>query len=237
MAANVRYRSTYYNTTGTSTLNRIDVLDTEAVGDIVNFSSTRPMDEFEGLTQDLKPGIYPSSFKFGMYIRETPAILTGTSMGVNSDFITDIAESAEGRFLVAHYIDDVLDFIGPIIYDQCSYEDFGEPYLLNITAVDGLNRWQTTDYISEVGQLRYYSRTSWISSYDNSTLTYDGPITGVSPMTVFEHSVDKMLGVSSLWRSMTTFVHREVYSITSPGSGWVDQGRVYGLNPFRIQTR
>jgi hypothetical protein len=224
MAANVRYRSTYYNTTGPSKLNRIDILDTEPVGAIVNFSSTKPTIEFEGITQDLKPGVYTSSFRFGMYIRETPAILTGTSMGVNSDFITDILSAAEGRFLVAHYVDDELDFIGPIIYDQCTYEDFAEPYLLNITAIDGMARWSSEDYVSEVGQIKYRTCKSFSFSY--SSTPNDTCLDG-DEWVMVENRIDSKLQSNGniLFSKATTYARREVYAKTSPGTGWVDQGQ------------
>lgn len=223
MAANVRFRSIHYNTTGDSVTWTIEILDTEAVAQVINFESTDPDESFEGLTTDLTPGVYPSSLKFGMFIRDTPAVRGGITVGPSSSLIDDIAGAKEGRFLARLKKDGIVHFVGPIIYDQCTWEDSGSPYLMNITAVDGMNRWQTTDYISEVGQLKYHTTFATIFSYDNSTLLYDGPITGVSPMTVVEHVVSLTHG--SIWSVATTFVHREIYSINSPGTGWVDQGQ------------
>ena len=220
MAANVRYRGTYYNTTGTLYTHLIEILDTEAVAGITNVEVTQPNESFEGLTQDLKPGIYPASLTFGMYMRSSPKVKSGKTYGASIGILDDIADSAEGRFLVRHTINGTVVFVGPMIYDQCSYTDESIP-LLNVTAVDGMNRWQTTDYVSEVGQLVYYTVEDVITTYDNSTLLYDGPITGVT-MTVVEHTVDKTY--SNAWTVKTTFVHREIFSINSPGTGWVFQG-------------
>lgn len=226
MGASVRYRSTYYNTTGPETQCTIEILDSEWGEFVTNFSSTRPIESYEGLTQDLKPGIYGNTFKFGMMIRSSPKVITGTTMGVTDDFIEDIFTAAEGRFLVRYYQDGVLHFVGPIIYDQCSYEDLSEPYELSITAVDGLNRWKTVDYVSLVGQLAYYTKTERTHIYDTIPLIYDGPITGVSILTL-EHVVNaEGVGTAaSDVQKKTTFVHREVYSINSPGTGWVFQGQ------------
>lgn len=224
MAANVRYRSIYFNTSGDSITRKIEILDTEAVAQVINFQSTKPDLSFEGLTVDLKPGVYPTSLKFGMYLRSTAKVLGGTTYGITSGILTDIAAAAEGRFFAALY-DDYgsgyeLQFIGPIIYDQCVWGDDDIP-LLSITAVDGMARWTSEKYISEVGQLRYWSRSGLISPYDNSTLTYDGPTTGVSVI-VSEHTVTRQ-GPLNIWNVKTTWVYREIYSITSPGTGWVDQ--------------
>ena len=224
MAANVRYRSIYYNTSGDSITRKIEILDTEAVAQVINFQSTKPDLSFEGLTVDLKPGVYPTSLKFGMYLRSVARVLDGTTYGITSGILTDIAEAAEGRFFAALY-DDYgsgyeLQFIGPIIYDQCVWGDDDIP-LLSITAVDGMARWTSEKYVSEVGQLRYWSRTKRIPAYDNSTLIYDGPTIGVSVI-VSEHSVTTLAAGLS-WDVVTTWVYRETYSINSPGTGWVDQ--------------
>jgi hypothetical protein len=230
MAANVRYSSTYYNTpggvSGTTITRRVEILDTEAVASVTQFQGTKPELSFEGLTVDLKPGIYPTSLSFGMYLRSTPKIINGVSWGTTYGILADIAEAAEGRFFAALYDDDVLQFIGPIIYDQCTWSDEEIP-LLQITAVDGMARWSSEDYVSQVGQLVYYSMIdSTDAGYDNSPLLYDGPIVGVSPMTVLEHTVERhVVGSFTYWTQVTTFVHREIYSINSPGTGWVDQGQ------------
>lgn len=224
MAANVRYRATYYNTTGTSVTSVIEILDTEAVAQVINVeTSGSPNESFEGLTQDLKPGIYPSSLRFGIYLRSSPKVRNGVTYGPSIGLLTDISTSAEGRFLARYKRDGVIHFVGPIIWDQSSYTDEDNP-LLSITAVDGLNRWQTTDYISEVGQLVYYSKAVHIGAYDTSPQLYDGPIVSIPTMTVLDHSVSIRAG-GAAWFVTTTWVHREVYSINSPGSGWVSQGQ------------
>ena len=224
MAANVRYRGTYYNTTGTIVSQTIEILDTEPVSQIINVElSGSPDESFEGLTQDLKPGIYPTSLTFGMYLRSTPKTKGGTTYGPSIGILTDIATSAEGRFLARYSRDGIVHFVGPIIWDQSSYSDEDIP-LLQITAVDGMNRLQTVDYRSEVGEIVYYSTKDIITAYDDSPLLYDGPITGVSPMTVIEHTVTPA-GLFGAFVAITTFAHREIFSINSPGTGWVFQGQ------------
>ena len=225
MAANVRYRGTYYNTTGTYSTWIIEILDTESVAGVTNVEITRPNESFEGLTQDLKPGIYPASLTFGMYMRSSPKVKQGVTYGASIGILTDIASSPEGRFLARLKKDGAIHFVGPIIYDQCSYTDESIP-LLNITAVDGLNRWQTTDYISQVGDLRYYSRTLKSFVYDPLPLSYDGPLTGAC-YTIIEHIVNNSpapVGGGVLYTATTTWAWREIYAVDSPGSGWVFQG-------------
>ena len=225
MAANVRYRSTYYNTTGTPTTWIIEILDTESVAGVVKFQTdASPNESFEGLSDNLNPGIYPSMIQFGMYLRSTPRTIGANVYGTTIDFVDDIISSAEGRFLAKLYKDGVMHFVGPIIYDQCSYSDESIP-LLSITAVDGLNRLSTTDYVSQVGELRYYSRTQKSFVYDNSPLLYDGI---VSPVTLIEHIVENSpagVGGGVLYTATTTWVWREIYAIDSPGAGWTFQGQ------------
>lgn len=225
MAANVRYRSIFYNTTNTGSGDvtwTIEILDTEAVAQVHNFETDgHPDESFEGLTTDLRPGVYPSNLKFGMYIRSVPNNDKGTTFGPNESFITDLFAAAEGRFLVRYYKGEDLQFVGPIIQDQCSYEDASEPYLLHITAVDGMAKWDSEDYVSEVGQIVYYSQKGTIFAYDTSTLLYDGLITEVI---VISHSVEQVSVAPAAWGQITTFAHRQVYSKNSPGTGWVFQG-------------
>jgi len=223
--ANVRYRSTYYNTTGTGVTWTLEILDTESVAQVINFQSTVPNDSFEGLTADLKPGVYPASLKFGMYLRSTPKVIQGVTYGPTIGILTDIATSAEGRFLARLQYNGVVHFVGPIIWDQSSYTDEDIP-LLQVTAVDGMNRWQTTDYVSEVGQLVYYSTSLTDNIYDTVPLTYDGPIIG-GAFTLIEYTADgeDLTNAGATCRKIATFVHREIYSINSPGAGWVSQGQ------------
>ena len=231
MGANTRYRGTYYNTTATGTGNRtmkIEILDTETVASVTKVQIMSVDESFEGLDEDLRPGVFPSSFKFTMAIRNAPKTIGAHVYGTNSDFITDIFTSPEGRFLVRLLIDDVMVGIYTLIYDQCSYEDVAYPFILQITAVDGLTRLQTEKYVSEVGQIVYYSMIDSLDppdTYDTTPLLYDGPITGVTPMTVIEHTVQRhVVGNLTYWTQVTTFAHREIYAKKSPGTGWVYQG-------------
>ncbi len=219
MAANVRYRMIYYNTTGDPVTWKLEILDTETVAAVVNAQCTTPVESYEGLTENLNPGIYPSSLTFGMYLRTTTVVRNGVTIGNNSGFWDEVLGAAEGRFLARYYKDDVFQFVGPIIYDQCSKTDESIP-LMTITAVDGLNRLKTTDYISEVGQIKYYTKKDYLTSYDDSPLLYDGPTTGITAIVV-NHTVN-YLGV--VWLAITTFAYREVFSINSPGVDWEFQG-------------
>lgn len=219
MAANVRYRMIYYNTTGDPVTWKLEILDTETVAAVVNAQCTTPIESFEGLTENLNPGIYPSSLSFGMYLRTTAVDYNGVTIGNNAGFWDLVLGAAEGRFLARYYKDDVLQFVGPIIYDQCSKTDESIP-LMSITAVDGLNRLKTTEYVSEVGQIVYYTQSEVIGTYDDSPLLYDGLITEVI---VIDHTVTT-IAVGLIWRATTVFAHREVFSVNSPGTGWVFQG-------------
>ena len=223
MAANIRYRSTFYNTTitgsgGTPITRKIEILDTESVAGVVNFEGVGLDMSFEGLSQDLKPGVQTSSIQFGMYLRTTPEAKKGVTYGITDDILVDIAGAVEGRFLVAVYDNDVLKFIGPMIYDQCTWSDESVP-LMRITAVCGLTRWSTEDYISEVGQIVYYSKSGAISPYDTFPPGFDGP--EATDWIVVEHKVTQ---VAFLWWSTTTWARREVYSKNSPGAGWTSVG-------------
>lgn len=199
---------------------KLEILDTETVSQVINCHCTTPIESFEGLTENLNPGIYPSSLTFGIYLRSTVVYFGETTFGINDFFWDDVLGAAEGRFLARYYKDDVLQFVGPIIYDQCSKTDESIP-LMTITAVDGLNRLKTTDYISEVGQIVYYTQKKIIDTYDDSPLLYDGLITEVI---VVSHYVDE-LSIGNTWLVATTFAHREVFSINSPGTDWVFQGQ------------
>src|SRR5688572_22598269 len=109
MAANIRFRGTYYNTTATGTGNRtikVEILDTEEVAQIINIHIRNPDESFEGLSEDLHPGVFPSAFKFDMILRSTPRTIQGVTYGISADLITDIKTAPEGRFLVRKLIDD-----------------------------------------------------------------------------------------------------------------------------------
>lgn len=226
MPANVRYRCTYYNTTGSVDGDyvswKLEILDTEAVSGVITFQSTTPTEDFEGISTTFEPGIYTSSLKFGIYLRTTPKTIQGKTFGLTADLWVDILTAAEGRFLVRYYKNDVLQFVGPIIYDQCSKTDEDIP-LMNITAIDGLARLKTTDYVSQIGQIKYYNKKGIINPYDTSPLLYDGPTTGLT-IPVIEHTVRPLHGLTDYFIVETTWAYREMFSITSPGSGWVSQG-------------
>lgn len=229
MAANVRYRSTFYNTTASGSGNRtgiLEILDMEAVAGITQFQSHVPDESFQGLTHDFRPGVYPTTLRFDMALRPTPKTIMGVTYGATAGFVDDIIDADEGRFLARLTIDGVVEFVGPIIYDQCSYEDADIPWL-RITAVDGMARWSTEDYISEIGQIKYYSRTRKSFTYDPLPLSYDGPLIG-GAYTLVEHIVENSptnVGDGVLYTATTTWAWRELYSKTAPaGAGWVYQG-------------
>lgn len=218
-AANVRYRCIYYNTTGDEVVWTFEILDTEPVAQVINIATLQPVESSEGVTRDFKPGVFPTTLSVGVYLRSTPRTIKGITYGVSIDLITDISNSAEGRFLARYWKGESLQFVGPIIYDQCSYGEGQEPVLMQITAVDGMARWGVTDYVSEVGQIVYESQTERVFGWDTVPLIYAGLST--VPL-VIEHSVE-YVGIG-FYRLTTTFAYRSVYAKNSPGPGWVWQG-------------
>lgn len=232
MAANVRYRGTFYNTTVTGTGSRtmkVEILDTEAVAQVINMHVKDPDESFEGLSEDLKPGVYTSSFSFQMILRSSPKAIGGITYGITDDLVTDILTAPEGRFLVRLLIDDVMVFIGPMIYDQCSYEDDDTPWM-NITAVDGLTRLLNEPYVSEVGQIVYKDCTYYSFIYSN---TPSSACLSGSEWVLISHSVEShTAGSDTLYRKISTYARRQIYAKSSPGTGWVDQGEGLWAKPL-----
>lgn len=225
-AGNVRFRSIYYNTTGAAIEWKIEILDTEPVTQIFNFESTEPVISFEGLTQDLKPGIYPSTLKFGMYVRDAPFAKGGVTYGPSSSIINDLLTSNEGRFLVKVYRDNVLYYCGIILPDQSQYEDSASPYLLSITVADGLYRWKDKSYLSLFGRLEYAT----CEEYDEqpgspSSTPLDTCLEGTEWVLVEHYSVAYGDGQEPEGVQRTsTYARRVQYATESPGTGWVSQG-------------
>lgn len=226
-AGNVRFRSQYYNTTGDSVLWTLDILDTEPTnGQIINFESTEPVLNFEGLTQDLKPGIYPTTLKFGMFVRDTPVNNNGRTFGPSASIITDLLASNEGRFRVKLYKGELLHFCGIILPDQCQYEDNYEPYLLSISAADGLYKLKDKSYYSLYGSLNYVtcSEVSDQNVVPDTTPLIDC-LEGTEWVMIEHFSVTTRNDQDSPGTSTnTTYARRQQYSSSSPGTGWVDQG-------------
>lgn len=225
-AGSVRFRSTYYNTTGDPIEWQIDVLDTEPVAQIIKFESTEPVISFEGLTQDLKPGIYPSTLKFGFFVRDTIFTKGGVNYGPSASIISDLLTSNEGRFRVKVYRDGALYYCGIILPDQCQYEDEASPYLLSITAADGLYRWKDRNFIVPFGKLEYVTLTE--DDYDNGPAYKEDPLTDGLVGTewvmiehysiVAEYSIDLQHTYTA-----TTYARHVQYLSESPGDGWVLQ--------------
>lgn len=221
-----RYRSTYYNTTGDSVQWTIEICDTEMTSQVIRFESHEPTFSYEGLTQDLKSGIYPSSFKFGMYIRESPKNIGGYVYGPSHSFVQDLFESNEGRFRVKLYKDGQIYFIGVILPDECSFEDFEDPYLMQITAVDGLYRLRSEDYVSVSGNINYVTLEAhgiFNEEFDSTPLS--AGLVGTEWVLIEHLSLLQDAGggleVSS---RKTTYARYEQYAVESPGTGWVSQG-------------
>lgn len=225
-AANIRFRSIYYNTTGASIEWKIEILDTEPVAQVINFESTEPVISFEGLTQDLKPGIYPSTLKFGMFVRDAPFAKGGVTYGPSASIISDLLGSNEGRFLVKVYRDGDLYYCGIILPDQSQYEDNASPYLLSITVADGLYRWKDKSYLSLFGRLEYAT----CEEYDEQPGTPNSTplntcLTGTEWVLIEHYSVAYGDGQEPEGVQRTsTYARRTQYATESPGTGWVDQG-------------
>ncbi len=86
MAANIRYRGTFYNTPNAgspASTQKIEILDTESVAGVTAIQITQVDISFEGLTVDLKPGVFPTSVRFGLYLRTTPEVAFGVTYGVS----------------------------------------------------------------------------------------------------------------------------------------------------------
>jgi len=215
----VRYRCTHYNTTGASTQWTVDIIDTVGTGlTQTAIIAQDPEEDFQGLPQDMIPGIYPTSYRFQFMIQNVQ----------HEFFRDDVFEGDEERFIVKVYRAGVIQFIGWILADQCSYEDAYYPYVFNIEAVDGLYKLSSVQYRASNEKFNYYT----ITVDDFATLSYtttfltDGNVGGTTQWTVIEHFSDYFdepdgYGTSHTY---TTYARMEQYAASSPGTGWVDQG-------------
>jgi hypothetical protein len=229
----VAYRSIYYNTNKTSATWQIDILDTEVdEGQTIRFRTDKsPSLKFSGLPQDLKPGIYPTTLSFGMYLLGSPRVykVSGVNVthGPSEGFITDLFASNEGRFHVKVYKDSVHVFTGTILPDQCSFNDEWEP-LFSIQAADGLYKLGYVDYISEIGSIQYATleATDDNAGTEFSDVPLEDDLEGTEWVLIehFSELVVEANPISLHSSRVSTYARYEQYSILSPGSGWVDQG-------------
>jgi hypothetical protein len=111
---------------------RVEIHDTAFSGVATEFSSA-------------KPGAVIASSKFG----STPTdLIKGTSCtvyfivedGTDKTFITGIVGAHEEQYVCVVYIDSVFEFAGYILTDLCTIEAAAYPYVVELTATEGLSR-------------------------------------------------------------------------------------------------
>lgn len=226
MPAYVRWQSEYHNTSNADVLWRIDIVDTQGGGGIaIPFrTAPDPQEQFEGIPQDLRPGIYPTSFSFGMFIEH----------GLQEEIIELIAEGDEERFIVNVYKDYVFQFSGFIMADQCNYEHEWYPYIFNIEATDGCFRLASEDYVPARGQLEYKTASDITynvgAAIPDPDPVDDGEVGAGTGWTMLEHySVVFNYDAGDVGdvERQTTYVRKFIYAINSPGGAWFDQGSGY----------
>jgi hypothetical protein len=131
----VRFRATVLGQIdGTSW--RIDIDDSDHVGGITTFNAAGLSISYRGENQERYAPILPSECRFGMMIANSTL----------QAMITDIADSAEGRFRVGIYKGGALYWAGLVLSEIAEIENTSYPYLFNITATDGLGVLKTIDY-------------------------------------------------------------------------------------------
>ncbi len=231
----IRFSGTWYNTTGDLVTWKADILDTIAdSGGLYNCHiDAAPTINYSGLQQDLRPGIFPTEYTVAMMLMTSPKISHGVTYGPTDSILSDLFNSAEGRFFLKLYKNDVHVFTGVILPDQCTWTD-NSPSWLKLVAADGLYRLSTENYISEVGSIQYVTLRRWTTgSYDEFS---DTPVVTGSPLVttlsgsewiMTEHLSEKngggLFNGKSSYRN-TTYARYEQYQVESPGTGWVDQG-------------
>ena len=127
----IRYTAVWTSMTGDQYY--VDILDST-----LSTNPATPIDlgsdgfviNYEGDPNNLSTGIIPSSCSISMLIPDSTF----------ETFISDLANSAENRFLVDiyHGSGKLPFWRGNIVPDLCSYPDADFPYLFNLKAIDGL---------------------------------------------------------------------------------------------------
>jgi len=222
-----RYQIIHKNSLNTEISWQLDIIDT-----------SMPMDQtysFEadfgsiswgmaGTPNDLLPGIYPTTLRAGMLIEDT--IVEG--------ILSRLRESDERRFVCKYYREGILEFVGYILPDQCSYDDLYYPYPLSLQAVAGFHILETIDYKRWYGKFEYmtcenivlndnsgYSETpissclvgaEWVLQVHETWIIPNDPYSG-------EPGAYVQSGAKTTWT-------REIVSALDepPGSGWVAEG-------------
>lgn len=218
----VRFNSEYYNTRGDNVLWEIEIYDTIGSGITLPLRTVSdPVEEYEGVPEDLIPGVYPTRLSFAVYMEN----------GTHEGLITDLAAGDEQRFIVRAKKDGVLFFIGYILLDQCQEEDQWYPFIFNIVAADGLFRLGSEKYVPPRGEIQYNSLTH--IEYDvgnpvpDTAPVTDGTVGAGTGWTMIEHysSVNNYdPGTHGNVERITTYARKFQYAINSPGVGWYDQG-------------
>lgn len=223
--AYVRFRSTHYNTSGPEIEWTYEILDTEPVAQVINFESNDPNISFEGLTTEMKPGIYPTTVRFQFYVRSAPKLIGAKVYGPSESIITDLLTSEEGRFRVKIYKNGALYFVGIILPDQSTYEDGYYPYVLNITAADGLYRLKDKSYLLPFGELETITCSEILQLTGTAQSTPLSTCLEGTEWTLIEHysAVEEYTPYQQTTSVSSTYARWVQFAFENPGDGWVLQ--------------
>ena len=147
---------THKNSLNAEVVWTVQLIDTRiSEGSTIQFESESGSISYglNGSPGEILPGVYPSTFKITMMV-----------MSLQNGIIQNFAESTEKDWVMKVYRGEVLEFVGYVLPDQCSWEDLSFPYALEITASDGFQSIQNNDFKQRVGRIAYQSclRTSGV---------------------------------------------------------------------------
>ena len=91
---------------------------------------------YQGLTRELKPQVYPLSVEFDYMVR----------FPFHESLLDFIREEPESRFVVKVYRDNTLYFVGRFNSENIVYEDAPRPYSTKLVVGDGLNALKNVQY-------------------------------------------------------------------------------------------
>lgn len=149
-----RYESTQFGVDGAEW--RVDIYDSEHSGSVTGFLTEKNSlrIEYQSSEEKLSAPIISSTCTFKMLIRSS----------LQGGILTDLRGAKDDRFRVAVYREDALEWVGVVLTDQIVYEIDSYPYLLQIDAVDGMERLSGIDYAddSEVNTVPYEGKETVI---------------------------------------------------------------------------
>lgn len=129
----VRWREEHKNLDRVEVDWQVDLYDDDVSQLPLTLNTTKVQRTYHGLTREIKPGIFPSSFNVGI-------------RGSFSQLFDDLRTSTEKRFYIKTYRDTVLDFIGRVATDGVIDQDAPTPNDSELIATDGLASLKQLDF-------------------------------------------------------------------------------------------